>query len=265
MARRRRRISIAIVMSASLFAGLAFADSTSATTPEDTIVDTSVAAVSDTAADTSATTTPGIAEVEVLPPDESSAGVTRAEWTARAWQWWLSLPNDVNPSVTGQGCGYGQAGPVFFLPIPGELTQYECVVPEGAAIYVTAVYAECSTTERPPGFGRNEDELVACTHAILDDVGITSQVSINGQDVGDLEAYRLASPAFPLTLSEGNLNLAEPGVALAVAESSNFIIAPPSPGEYEIAISYSSADGRWGVTYTVSVEAPQVLEAPPTT
>ena len=261
MSQRPRRISIATVMSASLLTGLAMADTSSATTPEDTIAETSVAAASDTAAATS----PEDAGVEVLTPDASWEEVTRAEWTARAWQWWLSLPNDVNPTMTGQGCGYGQAGPVFFLPIPGELTPLECVVPEGAAIYVTAVYAECSTTEPPPGFGRNEDELVACTHAILDDVGITSQVSINGQDVGDLEAYHLASPAFPLTLSEGNLNLAEPGVSLAVAESSNFIIAPPSPGEYEIAISYSSDGREWGITYTVSVEAPQVLESPPTT
>jgi hypothetical protein len=249
---------------ASLLTGLAVVDSTGATTPEDTIAETSVAAVSDNAADTS-TATPGIAEVEVLPPDEPWAGVNRAEWTARAWQWWLSLPEDVSPNMTGEGCGYGQAGPVFLLPIPyGEVLDFECVVAEGAAIYATVFFAECSTTEPPPYFARDEDELRACTSGHLD--GATNHATINGQEVADLEAYRLASPAFPLTLSEGNLNLAEPGVALSMAESYNFIIAPPSPGDYEIVVRLGNQDSPEVVaTYTVMVEAPQVLQAPPTT
>ena len=234
MSCRGSRALLVVGVSSWLLSTLALADTTMASTPDDTNPETSVAVVSDSAAATS----PEDAGVEVLAPDASWEELTRGEWTARAWQWWLSLPTDVNPSMTDQGCGYGQAGPVFFLPILG-VTHFECVVPEGAAIYVTAVYAECSTIEPPPSFGRNEEELVACTHAILDDVGITSQVSINGHDVGDTEAYRLASPAFPLTLSEGNINLAEPGVALAVAESSNFIIAPPSPGELRDCRLYS--------------------------
>ena len=133
--------SIAIrdpAMSASLLTGLAVAETTVATTsPED-------------------------AGVEVLTPDASWEEVTRAEWTARAWQWWLSLPNDVNPTMTGQGCGYGQAGPVFFLPIPGELTRPVCR-PRGRCDLCDGGVRQCSTTELPPGFGRNEDELVACT------------------------------------------------------------------------------------------------------
>jgi len=251
MSRGHRRIAIATVMSASLLTGLAVADTTVATTPEDTIVETSVAAA----------TTPEEASVEVLAPDESLAGVSRAEWTARAWQWWLSLPTDVNPSMTNQGCGYGQAGPVYFLPIGAD--NIHCVVAEGTAIYVTAEYTWCSTIEPAPAFGRNEEELQAC--ASLDNTGITSHVTINGHDVGDTGQYRLATAAFPITLSEGNLSLAQPGVALAVAETTNFIIAPPPPGDYEIVASLSSPDHNAVFTYTISVEAPQVLEAPPTT
>jgi len=225
-------------MSASLLTGLAVAETTVATT------------------------SPEEASVEVLAPDESWAGVSRAEWTARAWQWWLSLPTDVNPSETNQGCGYGQAGPVYFLPIGAD--NIHCVVAEGTAIYVTAEYAWCSTIEPAPAFGRNEEELQAC--ASLDNTGITSHLTINGHDAGDTGRYRLATAAFPITLSEGNLNLAQPGVALAVAETTNFIIAPPPPGDYEIVASLSSPDGGSALfTYTISVEAPQVLEAPPTT
>jgi hypothetical protein len=251
MSQQHRSIAIATVMSASLLTGLAVADTTVATTPEDTIVDTSVVAAA----------TPEEASVEVLAPDESWAGVSRAEWTARAWQWWLSLPTDVNPTMTHQGCSYGQAGPVSFLPIGAD--NLHCVVAEGTAIYVTAEYSWCSTIEPAPAFGRNEEELQAC--ASLADSGITSQVTINGHDVGDTGQYRLATAAFPITLSEGNVSTAPPGVALAVAETTNFIIAPPPPGDYEIVVSLSSPDGSAGSRYTISVEAPQVLEAPPTT
>jgi hypothetical protein len=251
MSRQHRSIAIATAMSASLLTGLGVADTTVATTPDDTIVETSVAAA----------TTPEEAAVEVLAPDESWAGISRAEWTARAWQWWLSLPTDVNPSMTQQGCSYGQAGPVYFLPINAD--NVHCVVAEGTAIYVTAEYSWCSTIEPAPAFGRNEEELQAC--ASLANTGITSHVTINGHDVGDTGQYRLATAAFPITLSEGNLSLAPPGVALAVAETSNFIIAPPPPGDYEIVGSLSSPDHSDGFSYTISVEAPQVLEAPPTT
>jgi len=251
MFRGHRSVAIATVISASLLTGLAVAETTVATTSEDTIVETSVVAA----------TSPEEASVEVLAPDESLAGVSRAEWTARAWQWWLSLPTDVNPSETNQGCGYGQAGPVYFLPIGAD--NIHCVVAEGTAIYVTAEYTWCSTIEPAPAFGRNEEELQAC--ASLDNTGITSHVTINGHDIGDTGQYRLATAAFPITLPEGNLSLAQPGVALAVAETTNFIIAPPPPGDYEIVASLSSPDGSAVFTYTISVEAPQVLEAPPTT
>src|SRR4029079_243057 len=196
-------------------------------------------------------------------PDASWENVTRGEWTARAWQWWLSLPTDVNPSMTNQGCGYGQGGPVYFLPFSAD--NIHCVVAEGTAIYVTAEYAWCTTIDPAPAFGRNEEELQACTRELVDNAAITSHVTINGHDVGDTGQYRLATAAFPITLLEGNLNLAQPGVALAVAETSNFIIAPPPPGDYEIVVSLGSSDGSAVFTYTISVEAPQVLEAPPTT
>ena len=69
----------------------------------------------------------------VLPPDASHAGVSRAEWSARFSQWVISLPPEVNPGLdpTGERCGYGQSGPVFFLPAAYTPEPYDrtCVVP----------------------------------------------------------------------------------------------------------------------------------------
>ena len=84
------------------------------------------------------------------------------------------------------------------------------MVAEGTAIY-DAENVECSTLEPPPFFGRTEDELRACATAWLDSV-TDYQASVNGQDVGDLDAYRSTSPLFTLTFPENNVFGADPGV-----------------------------------------------------
>ena len=67
------------------------------------------------------------------------------------------------------------------------------------------------------------------------------QAQVNGQDLADLAAYRTASPLFTITFPEENFLGVEPGVAQAVSEDYGFIIAPPPPGEYEIAVSATRA------------------------
>jgi len=217
-------------------------------------------------------TAPDGGGVEILPPDELWAGATRGEWDARWWQWAASMPEEVNPNfdTTGERCGYGQSGPVFFTPASFTFEPNEpgltCVVAEGTAIYVPVIGTECSTVEPPPFFGRDEDELRACATAGVDEV-VEYSATVNGQDVGDLEAYRTSSPLFTLTLAENNLFGVEPGVAQAVSEGYSFIIAPPPPGEYEITGStmFAGETEPFSLTITVVVEAPQVIEPPVST
>ena len=251
----RSRALLAAGMSASLLAGLAVAEPSGATSPE-----------------TSVATSPETATLEILPPDETWDGATRGEWGARSAQWWMSLPEDVNPifDTTGARCGYGQSGPVFFLQfgLGPEAAGFTCVVAEGTAIYVSELGVLCSTVEGFEGgrfFGRSEDELRACTARELDEsTDGYQQYRVDGQEVADLDSYRIASPLFTLTLPENNVLGVEPGVAQAVSESYSFIIAPPPPGEYEITFSTLTTGHPEG-TVNVIVEAPRVLESPPPT
>ncbi len=210
--------------------------------------------------------TPGVAVdgVTVLEPDETYAGVSRGEWNARWIQWILSFPADTGPGVdpTGERCGYGQSGPVFFLPtnLTGEPSATTCVVPEGMAIFVPISGAVCSTVHPPPFFGRTEAELQTCATTAME--GTRVEASVNGQEVPGLERYRAGSPLFTMTFPEDNFYGVPAAVALTVVEGYAFIIAPPSPGEYEITklTIFSNPTEAGGTTYRVIVEAPQVIE-----
>lgn len=210
--------------------------------------------------------TPEGGSLTILEPDELVGGASLGEWQARNWQWAVSLPEASNPNFdpTGDWCGYGQFGPVFFLPAsyteepPSDLT---CVVPAGTALLVSIGGSECSTVEPPPFFGRDEAELTACAAAFTDTI-VSMEASIDGQPVADLERYRAVSPLSTFWFPEDNFFGVPGGVAQFVADGYSFIIAPPAPGEYEIAVAtqFEGDDAPLAVTMTVVVQEPQVIE-----
>lgn len=181
-----------------------------------------------------------IARAPVLAPAESVFGASLAEWSARHWQWTVSLPVKVNPGldVTGVTCGYGQSGPVFFIPrnFP------PCTVPAGVTLFVPIAGTACSTVEPPPYAGRDEMELRACAAAEVDRyTGIV--VRVDGQEVPDIEAYRASSPRFTMTLPEHNVLGVPAGMASAVADGYQVMVAPLTVGEHTIVAHVELTDG----------------------
>jgi hypothetical protein len=208
--------------------------------------------------------TPGTDEVTIIGPDDSYGGATLGEWSARQWQWQTSFPPELNPGndPTGAMCGYGQSGPVFFLPsfvTEGELM---CVIPAGTAIFVPIVEGACSTVEAPPFFGRTEAELRACAIADIDSVYDVS-ATVDGTPVEQIEDYRVSTPLFTFNFGENNVWELAPGVAHAVGDGYQFIIAPLPAGEHEIVVTGTYGEPEIQVesaTYRVIVEAPQIIE-----
>jgi len=208
--------------------------------------------------------TPGTGEITIVGPDESYGGATLGEWTARHWQWQLSFPSEVNPGgdPNGSMCGYGQSGPVFFLPSFAPEEALTCVVPTGTAIFVPIVNGACSTVEAPPFFGRTEEELRACAIADIDSVYDVAG-TVDGIAVQPMEDYRISTPLFTFNFGENNVWGLPPGPANAVGNGYQFIIAPLPAGEHEIVVT-----GTYGepeiqkdlATYRVIVEAPHVIE-----
>ncbi len=202
--------------------------------------------------------------VTVLPPDAEVGGAGIAEWDARFWQWSISLPEASNPSFNPEGgmCGYGQFGPVFFLPpnYTPEPVTIECTAPEGTAIFVSAAGSGCTTVEPPPFFGSDEQELRACAEREF--AGFTDlEITINGEPVPDLASYQVSTPLFTMNFGEDNFYGIDPVVANSIGATQAIIIAPPPPGEYEIVASgsYPADDVTFSTTVRLTVEAPTVI------
>jgi hypothetical protein len=202
----------------------------------------------------------------VLPPDEPAYGLTYGEWAARSSQWVLSLPLDVNPHAdpTGEHCGYGQAGPVFFLAGSDTGTaERACTVPAGTALLLPLLAASCTTVEPPPFFGRDEAELRACAEALFA-TRAELTATVDGVAVPDLERYRAQSPLFTVALPADNWLGVEPAVAAGVADGYWLLLAPLPPGEHEL--RFGGALPEIGVvaefTYHLTVAEPTVTEPP---
>src|SRR5687767_2637946 len=86
----------------------------------------------------------------VFSPDSKPYGMTYQEWTAKWWQWFISIPADKNPinDPTGERCAEGQSGPVWFLVgSGGGRAERECTVPAGKAIMIPSINVECAFSE----------------------------------------------------------------------------------------------------------------------
>jgi hypothetical protein len=77
-------------------------------------------------------------------------GKTYGQWAAAWWQWAASFPDGANPvqDLTGDLCGLGQSGPVWFLAGTFGATgvQRNCTIPAGKGLFyplVNAVWIDC--------------------------------------------------------------------------------------------------------------------------
>ena len=171
----------------------------------------------------------------ILPPNSRVQGLTYGEWSARWWQYVLSIPTPENPLTggTGANCVFqriGNVGLVAVDPLVGQ--PIKCEVPAGMMLYLDILSAECSTLEPPPFYGGNEEELRACALGF----NITDlQATIDGVDVQNLDQYVHLSPLFEFTVPEDNILGAPAGsIGESVSNGAHLMLAPLSPGEHTI-------------------------------
>lgn len=175
-----------------------------------------------------------------FPPNAYVYGASLEEWSARHWQWTLGFPVSANPGLdaTGASCAIGQHGPVFFMP----RNLAPCTVPEGVVVLVPVAGAECSTVERAPYTGEDEDALRDCAATDVDRYTNIS-VTVNGAPIPGIERYRTSTERFSIVLPEHNILGAAPGAAWAVADGYNILLRPLPPGTHTIIVHRETIDG----------------------
>jgi hypothetical protein len=193
--------------------------------------------------------------LELYYPDSRPFGRTFAEWTARWWQWILSVAKTENPLVEGIGknCANNQTGPVWFLA--GTLkgpAERSCTIPADKAILSPVINFEASVAE---GDGTTDEELSARAKFEMDQI-TNMRAMISGINVNELKQYRIQSPPFNVTLPADNVLGLPAQTTKMISEGYWLFLKPLEPGNYDIQSFGSCLAGRIkiGVYYHLTIE-----------
>ena len=200
----------------------------------------------------------------VLPLNSHSHGNTYGEWSARWWQWLLSIPEAANPNLdtTGANCAEGQVGQVWFLAGSFDSTPVtrDCTIPTGRALFFPilntvfgAGVGDCEPSN--PGVPCDVNALRALAAAPLDNP-ITLEASIDGVELKDLINYRVQSPVFSLTFPAGAVfGLPSGTFTPQVSDGYWLMLAPLSAGTHTIHFKGVRTDGfELEVTYNLTIK-----------
>jgi hypothetical protein len=193
----------------------------------------------------------------IVQPNHTYAGRTYGEWSAKWWQYAVSV-SDPNADCTAH-----QSGPVWFLAAaqPGQPDRLSCNVPAGKAILVPVINAEWSTLE--PGCGNTYQSLLSCAATLID---LVTQRSFSidgvpvdlGPDPQSQSRFRVQSPPPPFAVDAVDPNiLVPPGTGTSVADGIYVLLKPLRPGRHRLVFSGTvTSDGktyRFGANYSVTV------------
>jgi hypothetical protein len=193
--------------------------------------------------------------LELFAVNSRPFGRTYAEWTAKWWQWVLSIAKTENPLVdyTGRNCANNQSGPVWFLA--GTLkgpAERSCIIPADKAILFPVINVEASVAE---GDGTTDEELAARAKFEMDQI-TDMRAMISGTNVNELKQYRIQSPSFNVTLPTDNVLALPAQMTKMISEGYWLFLKPLEPGKYDLNSFGSCLAGRIkiGVSYHLTIE-----------
>jgi len=190
-----------------------------------------------------ATATPAQAWGKPKATELKVLGKTIGQWSAKWWQWALSIPDGSNPIREGD-CDQKQGGPVWFLAgNEGGVSDRECRVPKGKHILfplVNAIYWNDSLSD-PVSV---EEKRYGLDYFL--NLGCNLTATIDGTpSVFDNPVIRTQSPTFPIKFKENNIYGEPAGWIDKKAVSDGFwVMLPPlGRGEHEIHFTGAFCDG----------------------
>ena len=184
---------------------------------------------------------------------QSETGKTYGEWSANWWQYVLSIPAADNPlfDPTGAECTpQDPSSPVFFLvgSFGGPVTRNQCTVPAGKYLFFPLLNNIFARTEAHETEDFMRNQLTGFIKSIRELHASIDGVPVGGLD-GPLSPYRTVSPAFYVTLPEGNIFGLDAGTTLfSVADGVFVMIKPLSQGHHTI--NFGGVAGAFTVDVT---------------
>jgi hypothetical protein len=191
----------------------------------------------------------------VFSPESVPYGVSYEEWTAKWWQWVLSLPSESNPvnDKTGENGAINQSGPVWFLAGTKDgLIERNCIIPAEKAI-LFPILNHGGTLADTHNI-KSEKELLSFTKREMDVISnlevIVDDVKLNG-----LQRYRVQSPIFDVVLPKNNLFAGTPGPTRGVSDGYWLFLGPLPKGKHEIHSCGSCLAGKINirVNYDITI------------
>jgi hypothetical protein len=193
---------------------------------------------------------PPPATTRVFPPSAQPFGKSYKEWSAKFWQWALSLPVGGHPFLDTPSFDVteGQDGPVWFLGSvldgsqPLTVTHRTCTIPRGRALLVGTLNAEWSSLE---GFPSETEQRAAAIDS--GDHIVNLFFSIDGVPVSDLSTYRFLSPQFTFSAPTPWIFGPTGGVGTSMADGYYMLLKPLNVGHHVVhyggGFHYSVAEG----------------------
>lgn len=191
------------------------------------------------------------AETLLVPPEDSVAGHSQAEWSRRWWQWAGSFEQQRSPIAdqTGEFCMLKQQGNVWFLAgtYGTRRTVRACTVPRDKYLFFPLInYVVMPPADRPIPCGAAVTQAAYSTQPAFNLV-----LDLDGERFADLEAHRQATPGC-FDMGEK----AEPRTRIYPSAANGYYIMlrPLPPGRHTLNFGGALPSMLQAVTYTLNVQ-----------
>jgi hypothetical protein len=177
--------------------------------------------------------------------DSKPFGKTWEEWTAKWWQWLISIPLESNPGIdaTGEKFDVNQNDPhvVFLVGTFGGSAERNYTIPAGKSVLFPIINFTTSYIEEPAL--KTESELKSRAKQDIDDI-VNKDVTVDDMELQNVEKYRVQSPVFDLTYPKSNVFGLPSGPTRAISDGYWVFLKPLSPGMHDIYAAGSCSSGK---------------------
>ena len=186
-------------------------------------------------------------------------GATYGEWSARWWQWALSIPTAVNPilDTTGANCAQEQVDDVWFLAgnFGGTVTR-ACTIPAGKRIFFPLIN---NIGFKPFGFETLNDLRNLAAGFINSVTALSCTLDNAACTTANLSNFRVRSPSFTVKapahalLPPGFLRV--PGNTDSIVSDGYWVLLSPlASGTHTLNFTATTSGGfSLNVTYNITV------------